>query len=102
MHTKVLNEIVASYISGVRRHQPHGPYHLGGWSAGGILAYKIAQCLISDGEVVATLLLIDSPDPTKGLDTLPDRFFDHCSQEGIFGTELMGEQQQDSAPKVPD
>jgi iterative type I PKS product template protein len=96
-----LQRILSSYIASVRRHQPHGPYHLGGWSAGGILAYAIAQRLIADGESIATLQLIDSPAPTRGLDRLPDRFFDHCSSVGIFGSELATDSGS-AAPKVPD
>ncbi|KAF2211538.1 hypothetical protein CERZMDRAFT_42949 [Cercospora zeae-maydis SCOH1-5] len=83
-----LPEVIASYIEGIRGRQPHGPYHLGGWSAGGILAYAVAQELIAAGEEISTLLLIDSPSPIKGLDRLPTRFFDHCTNVGLFGTEL--------------
>ncbi|KAL9105864.1 MAG: hypothetical protein Q9227_009027 [Pyrenula ochraceoflavens] len=83
-----LASIISSYIEGLRRHQPNGPYHLGGWSAGGILAYAIATTLVDLGEKVHSITCIDSPPPTKGLDRLPQRFFDHCSNVGIFGKEL--------------
>ncbi|GAB7325180.1 hypothetical protein MBLNU13_g09258t1 [Cladosporium sp. NU13] len=96
-----LQRILTSYITSLKRHQPHGPYHLGGWSAGGVLAYAIAQRLIADGEDIATLQLIDSPAPTRGLDRLPDRFFNHCSSVGIFGSEMAINDESD-APKVPD
>lgn len=89
MANHTLNEVVASYIEGIRGRQPHGPYNLGGWSAGGILAYAIAQELIAAGETIASLLLIDSPSPAKGLDRLPARFFDHCTNVGLFGNELQ-------------
>lgn len=106
MHTRTLSDIVGSYIAALRKHQPNGPYHLGGWSAGGILAYAIAQQLIAEGEEIASLLFIDSPAPTKGLDRLPERFFEHCTATGIFGNELMAEGQITSATssstKVPD
>ena len=102
MQGRTLPEVLSSYIAALRRHQPHGPYHLGGWSAGGIIAYAVAQELMADGEEVASLQLIDSPPPTRGLDRLPDRFFDHCSQVGIFGTELFGEGKTAAEPKVPD
>jgi pimeloyl-ACP methyl ester carboxylesterase len=89
MATYSLRDVIASYVAGVRGRQEHGPYHLGGWSAGGILAYAIAQELIAAGEEVHSLLLIDSPAPNKGLDRLPDRFFDHCTDVGLFGTEMQ-------------
>jgi len=96
-----LQTILTSYIASLKRHQSHGPYHLGGWSAGGVLAYAIAQRLMADGENIATLQLIDSPAPTRGLDRLPDRFFDHCSSVGIFGSE-MATDNGFAAPKVPE
>lgn len=89
-----LASIVSSYVRGVRRHQPHGPYYLGGWSAGGILAYAVSSVLMGDGEQVSALMCIDSPAPTKGLDRLPQRFFDHCSKVGLFGTELAKNSQK--------
>lgn len=89
MYEYTLQEVLQSYIAGLRRRQAHGPYHLGGWSAGGILAYAIAQELFAQGEDVASLTLIDSPPPNQGLDRLPDRFFDHCTSIGLFGNEMM-------------
>ena len=83
-----LQNILNAYMQALRKHQPHGPYHLGGWSAGGILAYAAAQELMAAGEEVTTMLLIDSPDPSHGLDRLPQRFFEHCTKVGIFGSEL--------------
>ena len=88
MSSRDLPGVLSSYCEALRKHQPHGPYHLGGWSAGGILAYAIAQRLMAGGEEIASLTLIDSPAPTHGLDRLPRRFFDHCANVGIFGTEL--------------
>ena len=105
MNSRRLPEVLASYIEALRKHQSHGPYHLGGWSAGGILAYAIAQELMAAGEEIATLTLIDSPAPTDGLDRLPRRFFDHCSKVGIFGSEMANGSQDKSSsepPKIPD
>jgi pimeloyl-ACP methyl ester carboxylesterase len=102
MADRTLSEIVASYIESLRRHQPRGPYHLAGWSAGGILAYAVAQNLISTGEEIATLTLIDSPPPNEGLDRLPRRFFDHCSAVGIFGEEMSAINPSKERAKLPD
>ncbi|KAF4429939.1 beta-ketoacyl synthase [Fusarium austroafricanum] len=88
MRDHSLQEVLQSYVAGARGRQAHGPYHLGGWSAGGILAYAVAQELVAAGEEVASLTLIDSPPPNNGLDHLPDRFYDHCTKVGIFGTEM--------------
>ncbi len=84
-----LDELIKSYLDEVRRRQPHGPYNFGGWSAGGILAYRAAQILIAEGEEVENLVLIDSPEP-RGLDRLPQRFYDHCNRIGLFGKGTPG------------
>ena len=101
MHNHSLSTVVTSYVEALRGHQAHGPYHLGGWSAGGILAYAVAQDLISTGEQVSSLVLIDSPAPTRGLDRLPQRFFDHCSQVGIFGSEMTDSSNEGQPGSVP-
>ncbi|KUI67140.1 Conidial yellow pigment biosynthesis polyketide synthase [Cytospora mali] len=80
-----LAQLMAIYLTELRRRQPNGPYQLGGWSAGGILAYRAAQTLISQGEEVTSLALIDSPPPLKGLDRLPDHFYDFCKSLHLFG-----------------
>ena len=84
-----LDALIKCYMDEIRRRQPHGPYNLGGWSAGGILAYRAAQMLIQAGEKVESLIFIDSPVP-KGLDRLPRRFYDHCKSIGLFGKALPG------------
>ncbi|WP_284305742.1 alpha/beta fold hydrolase [Mobilicoccus caccae] len=49
----------------LREIQPHGPYHLGGHSYGGLVALEMAQQLRAAGEEVAILIELDSfpPDP---------------------------------------
>lgn len=98
MYEHTLAQVLQSYLAGIRSRQPHGPYHLGGWSAGGILAYALAAQLLEAGETVASLTLIDSPPPDRGLDHLPERFFEHCTRVGVFGTE-MARGGQDEAGK---
>jgi len=44
----------------IREVQPHGPYHLGGHSFGGLLAYEMARQLISKGETIGSLSIIDT------------------------------------------
>ena len=82
--TDNIDELLGSYLAEVRRRQPKGPYHLGGWSAGGVLAYRATQILLASGEEVSTLVLIDSPFP-QGLGELPPHFFNHCDKVGLFG-----------------
>ncbi|MFD3745032.1 non-ribosomal peptide synthase/polyketide synthase [Nocardia sp. NPDC058633] len=48
------------YIAAIRDVQPEGPYHLLGWSLGGLLAHAVATGLQADGEQVAQLAMMDS------------------------------------------
>lgn len=57
------NEVATTYVNAIQKIQPHGPYMLGGWSLGGIHAYKAARQLLQAGEKVQGLLLIDTPNP---------------------------------------
>jgi thioesterase domain-containing protein/acyl carrier protein len=52
--------MAASYLRAMRSVQPHGPYGLIGWSAGGMIAYEIAAQLLAAGESVAFLGVIDT------------------------------------------
>ncbi|MFE4456753.1 amino acid adenylation domain-containing protein [Nocardia tengchongensis] len=48
------------YIDAMRTVQPTGPYHLLGWSLGGVLAHAIAVRLRAQGESIALLAMMDS------------------------------------------
>ena len=52
-------EIAANYLKEIRSVQPQGPYFLGGWSMGGVIAFEVAQQLRSLGQDVASLVLLD-------------------------------------------
>ncbi|CAG8244814.1 unnamed protein product [Penicillium olsonii] len=80
-----VDDLIKSYIVEIRRRQPTGPYYFGGWSAGGILAYRATQMMMEEfHETVASLVLIDSPVP-HGLDRLPQHFYDYCNKVHLFG-----------------
>ncbi|KAH3574576.1 hypothetical protein KXV22_000413 [Aspergillus fumigatus] len=40
-----------------------GPYILGGWSFGGVVAFEVARVLMAEGYAVTGVVLIDSPPP---------------------------------------
>ncbi len=61
-----VEEMAADYLKGVRTVQPDGPYLLGGWSLGGIVAFEMAQQLRAQGEEVALLALLDASMPKLG------------------------------------
>ncbi|MCA1613498.1 MAG: amino acid adenylation domain-containing protein, partial [Acidobacteria bacterium] len=53
----------ALYVEALQSVQPRGPYLLGGWSMGGLVAFEMAQQLRRQGRHVALLALLDSPTP---------------------------------------
>lgn len=87
--------VTSIYLEEIRRRQPHGPYLLGGWSAGGICAYEATRQLQAVGEVVEKLIYLDVPCPLPP-QALPPRlhlFFDEIG--------LLGEEGQAPAWLVP-
>ncbi len=55
-----VEEMAADYVGEIRRVQPSGPYHLLGWSFGGIVAHAMAVRLRALGEQVGALVLVDA------------------------------------------
>ncbi|MEL5246185.1 amino acid adenylation domain-containing protein [Serratia nevei] len=62
-----MSDMAASAVALIREVQPQGPYHLAGYSSGGVLAYAIAEQLQSVGEAVAFLGLIDTLRPVEAM-----------------------------------
>lgn len=73
----LIEDMAAYYIQAVRTVQPKGPYLLGGWSMGGVVAFEMAQQLHAQGELVALLAIFDGRIPT------PDVFFPEQDLEAI-------------------
>lgn len=67
-----LDELAADYIAALRRVQPAGPYHLAGWSAGGIYAFELAHALRRQGEETGLLAMFDTPLPSIYDDVDPE------------------------------
>ncbi|MCT7967794.1 amino acid adenylation domain-containing protein [Laspinema sp. D1] len=61
-----IEDMAAYYIKAMRTIQPEGPYFLGGWSFGGLVAFEIAQQLKKAGHAVGLLAVLDTlaPVPT--------------------------------------
>ncbi len=68
-----IEELAASYVADLRRHQPHGPYQLGGYCFGGVVAYEMARQLHAAGEEVGLLALMNCSPPNTGYDQTGDR-----------------------------
>jgi acetoacetyl-CoA synthetase len=61
-----IEDMAARYIAEIRCLQPTGPYRLGGYSMGGLIAYEMARQLRAAGEAVELLALFDTY-PHEGL-----------------------------------
>jgi amino acid adenylation domain-containing protein len=53
-------EMAKRYMQEIRKIQPEGPYRIGGYSFGGLVAYEMAQQLEAQGEEMALLALFDT------------------------------------------
>ncbi len=61
-----IETLASAYVDIIRALQPHGPYYLGGFSIGGVLAYEVAQRLIAAGEQIGLLAMLDCALPGRG------------------------------------
>jgi amino acid adenylation domain-containing protein len=58
-----IEEMASYYLREMRSVQPHGPYYLGGFCFGGLIALEAAQQLCAQGEAVGLLVMINAPTP---------------------------------------
>ncbi|MFI6869120.1 amino acid adenylation domain-containing protein [Nocardia sp. NPDC050406] len=56
---RTVRDLAARYADEIQRVQPHGPYHVLGYSAGGPLAHATAVALRRRGEAVPALIIMD-------------------------------------------
>ncbi|HRI69217.1 MAG TPA: non-ribosomal peptide synthetase, partial [Polyangium sp.] len=57
---QTISTMAASYIRAMQSVQPSGPYYLGGWSLGGMIAFEMARQLEESGQSVALLVMLDA------------------------------------------
>ncbi|MES1245512.1 MAG: amino acid adenylation domain-containing protein [Acidobacteriota bacterium] len=88
-----IEDMAALYIEEMKRAQTQGPYRLGGWSLGGVVAFEMARQLRERGDETALLVILDSvPDLTAeaaGLQTDVDFLLDMAAYvESLWGRSL--------------
>jgi thioesterase domain-containing protein len=59
-HAATIEARAAQAIEAIASVRSHGPYRIGGWSSGGLVAYETARQLRARGERVALLALFDA------------------------------------------
>lgn len=99
---KVFNkveEMAEFYVKTMLEFKPEGPYQIGGWSFGGVVAFEMAQQLLQQGREVSLLALLDPwvpilLDPNKKIDNLYMRGVLSRYFGGMFGvTNLVNEEE---------
>jgi len=58
-HSRI-EDVAADYVQAILERQPDGPYHLVGYSFGGIVAFETAQQLLAKGKDVELLAFFDT------------------------------------------
>ena len=64
-----VEETAAIYLAAIREHQKEGPYHLAGYSYGGLLVFEIVHQLLSEGQSVAFFGMVDTVNPATTVKT---------------------------------
>jgi amino acid adenylation domain-containing protein len=72
------------YRQALQAVQPHGPYRLGGWSMGGVVAFEMARQFLAQGEAVERVVLIDASAPTGA----PPQSLDDAALAAHFTADL--------------
>ena len=55
-----VEDMAKEYVKAICKHRPEGPYIIGGYSGGGLIAYEMARQLQEQGKQVPLLILIDT------------------------------------------
>ena len=79
------DELVKAHADDIRSVCPDGPYHLLGWSSGGVIAHAIARVLEQDGARVGVLAMLDSHLTSGGDPATPDDDLDAIVRSGLAG-----------------
>ena len=66
-----VKSMAAAYLNEIRQVQPQGPYYVGGFCFGAVVAFEMAQQLTKMGETVALVALIDALEPSYNGQIIP-------------------------------
>jgi amino acid adenylation domain-containing protein len=84
-----IESMAAYYIRALKEMQPQGPYQLGGFCFGGVVAYEMARQLENAGDKVSLLAILESSPPNL------DRLRDHLPRSARFRIENVYENLRD-------
>jgi amino acid adenylation domain-containing protein len=63
---RTIEDMAREFVEHIRQVQPDGPYDLGGFSGGGVVAFEMAQQLVRAGQEVRALVLLEAVHPQLG------------------------------------
>ncbi|MEM7475717.1 MAG: amino acid adenylation domain-containing protein [Planctomycetota bacterium] len=92
-----IEAMAAAYVEALRSVQATGPYVLGGWSLGGLVAYEVVQQLRRAGEETECLILLDTTIPEGASNLVPKAETVNVGLE--YGIEMSLEQLGKLAPE---
>lgn len=78
-----IKQLAAEALQLLKNQQDTGPYAIGGYSVGCIIALEMAQELRTAGEEVKTLFLLDPPDNPKWFKQVPPGMPAHAAHQSI-------------------
>ena len=99
--TKIV-DMAAHYIKELQTIQPEGPYFLGGYSFGGLVAFEMAQQLQTQGQKVALLALFDTQVQGYLKRSLLPWFFYHLNKLLEFGPNYILGREQAKIQQIED
>jgi thioesterase domain-containing protein len=60
-----IEAMAAHYVEVIRAQQPHGPYRVGGYCFGGVVAFEVARQLAAQGEAVPLVAIFEGYAPAR-------------------------------------
>ncbi|WP_139168602.1 alpha/beta fold hydrolase, partial [Frankia sp. CgS1] len=69
---RTVADMAADYFERIRSVQPTGPYHLLGWSLGGVVAHALATHIQARGEQVGLLAILDGYPASTAVRSRPE------------------------------
>jgi amino acid adenylation domain-containing protein len=84
-----MRDMAEEFLNDIRRVQPQGPYYLGGYSAGGLAAYEMAQLLLLRGERVGLVVFFDTQNPVLPSWPMLERFDAHLQNYRRQGLQYL-------------
>ncbi|MFE1763839.1 amino acid adenylation domain-containing protein [Streptomyces angustmyceticus] len=96
-----IEEIAEHFVEQMRTVQPAGPYHLLGWSFGGLVAHAVAVRLQADGDRVGLLTILDSF-PVENPGAAPDGPAGEDLMRALLEAANLGDGEGRDEPLTPD